>query len=80
MHYFLTEKREDFGEVEHYVKDHVSKDLGVPWHQIGVAEVKAWREKGFQPVRFEEWWKKPNAEERKRWMKMMEGASLRRNL
>ena len=66
--------------IEGYVKDHVSKDIGVPWHQIGPREVKLWREKGFKPVVFEEWWKVPNAEEDKRLTKMLCGASLRKDL
>ncbi|CAJ2502062.1 Uu.00g049150.m01.CDS01 [Anthostomella pinea] len=45
----------DMYDVKYYVKDHVSKDLGVPWHE-------------------------PNAEEKKRMLKMMGGASLRKDL
>ncbi|KAI0020428.1 hypothetical protein F4780DRAFT_779549 [Xylariomycetidae sp. FL0641] len=66
--------------LDHYVKDHVSKDLGVPWHQIGPKELKTWEEKGFSKQEFEKWWKKPNDEERKRMLKMLSGASLRKNL
>jgi hypothetical protein len=37
-----------------FVKDQVSKELGVPFHQIGVEQVRGWCEKGFEPVKFEE--------------------------
>ncbi|OAL03090.1 hypothetical protein IQ06DRAFT_375735 [Phaeosphaeriaceae sp. SRC1lsM3a] len=63
-----------------YLKDHVSKDLSLPFHQIKSEQVKSWRDKGFQPVRYEEWWKEPNAEEKKRMMKMYGGASMRKDL
>ena len=29
------------------LKEKVEKDIGVPWHRIGPAEVRQWREKGF---------------------------------
>ncbi|RYC54368.1 hypothetical protein CHU98_g11844, partial [Xylaria longipes] len=64
----------------HYVKDHISKDLGVPWHQIGPKHAREWLEKGFEKKRFSEWWREPNEEERKRMSKMMGGASLRKDL
>jgi hypothetical protein len=67
-------------QVKDYVKDHVSKDLDIPWHQIKPEQVKMWRDKGFQPVEYEEWWHEPTAEERKRNMKIMSGASLRKDL
>jgi hypothetical protein len=65
-------------KVKEYVKDHVSRDLGIPWHQITSDTVKMWRAKGFQPVKFEHWWKEPTAEENKRFLKMLSGASLRK--
>ncbi|KAH7385562.1 hypothetical protein DE146DRAFT_212228 [Phaeosphaeria sp. MPI-PUGE-AT-0046c] len=68
------------GSVKGYLKDHVSKDLNIPWHQVKPEHFKLWREKGFQPVVYEEWWKEPNAEEKKRMTKMMSGASLRKDL
>jgi hypothetical protein len=77
----LPKKRDDIPHsVKDYVKDQVSKDIDVPWHQIGPKHVKTWRDKGFKPVKFEDWWKKPTAEEGKRMMKMMGGASLRKDL
>ena len=66
--------------VKDYVKDQISKDPGIPWHQIGPKEVQLWRDKGFQPVALEEWWREPNDEEKKRRMKMMGGASLRKDM
>jgi hypothetical protein len=67
-------------EVEEVVKDQVSKDIGVPLHQIGPEQVKIWREKGFKPVKFEEWWTEPSAEDSKRTRKMMGGVSMRKHL
>ncbi|KAF2262275.1 hypothetical protein CC78DRAFT_606338 [Lojkania enalia] len=66
--------------VERYPKDQVSKDLGVPWCQIGPQHVNVWRERGFQLVDFRQWWKEPTEEEKKRSMKMLSGASLRKDL
>ncbi|TRX93446.1 hypothetical protein FHL15_005721 [Xylaria flabelliformis] len=63
-----------------YVKDHISKDLGVPWHQIGPKQAREWQEKGFEKKKFSEWWCEPNEEENKRMSKMMTGASLRKDL
>lgn len=63
-----------------YMKDHVSKDLGMPWHQINPEQVKLWRDKGFQPFRYDEWWKAPTEVEKMRMSKMMRGASLRKDL
>jgi hypothetical protein len=63
-----------------YVKDHVSKDLDIPWHQIKPKQVQLWRDKGYRPLKFEEWWKEPTVEEEKRMMKMMGRASMRKDL
>lgn len=65
--------------VINHVQDHVSKDLGIPFHQIDAAKVKEWREK-FEPLDYETWWKKPNEVEDKRMLKMIMGASLRKCL
>ncbi|KAI0856469.1 hypothetical protein F4860DRAFT_492803 [Xylaria cubensis] len=64
----------------HHVKDHISKDLGVPWHQIGPKQAREWQEKGFEKKTFSEWWREPNEEENKRMSKMTVGASLRKDL
>jgi hypothetical protein len=66
--------------VKDYVKDHVSKDLNIPWHQIRPEHVKSWKEKGSQPVKFADWWKEPTEVEKKRMLKMLSGASLRKDL
>jgi hypothetical protein len=56
------------------MKDQVSKDLGVLHHQVGPEHLKQWRERGFQPVQFAEWWKEPNEEER-RMMRRLSGSN-----
>ncbi|KAI0967047.1 hypothetical protein F4678DRAFT_257761 [Xylaria arbuscula] len=66
--------------VDSYVKDHISKDLGVPWHQIDGGRAREWLAKGFEKKKFSEWWREPNEEEKKRMMKMLSGASLRKDL
>ncbi|KAJ4420395.1 hypothetical protein N0V82_004384 [Gnomoniopsis sp. IMI 355080] len=58
------------------VKDTISKDLGVPWHKIGIAEVDCWHEKGFKKHKLEDWLNYSD-EDKKRNTKMMSGASLR---
>lgn len=58
------------------VKDTISKDLGVPWHQIGMAEVDCWQERGFEKHKLEDWLNYSD-EDKKRNMKMLTGASLR---
>ncbi|KAI0836907.1 hypothetical protein F5Y06DRAFT_96968 [Hypoxylon sp. FL0890] len=66
--------------VEHYLKDHVSKDLGVPWHQIGPVQLFEWEKKGFSKQKADEWWREPNEVERARQNKMLVGARLRKDL
>lgn len=63
-----------------YVRDRVSKDLGVPWHQIKPKQLESWRDLGFEPFRFETWWQEPNEEEQKREDKLTEGADFRKDL
>ncbi|KAK9781549.1 hypothetical protein SCAR479_01420 [Seiridium cardinale] len=67
-------------DVTNHMRDHVSKDLGIPWHQIGPEQLKIWREKGFEKVEADEWWRPPNDEERKRMLNMLSGGSMRKNL
>ncbi|KAM0820158.1 hypothetical protein AB5N19_05977 [Seiridium cardinale] len=67
-------------DVTNYMRDYVSKDLGIPWHQIGPEQLKIWREKGFEKVEADEWWRPPNDEERKRMLNMLSGGSMRKNL
>lgn len=62
------------------IKDQISKDLGVPWHQIGTRHAKMWRDRGFEPVSFETWYREPNEVEKQRMRNMLGGASLRKDL
>jgi hypothetical protein len=62
-----------------FVKDHVSKDLDIPWHQIGPEQVQIWKDKGFELVDFDNWWKEPNKEEKKRMSKMSMGSRVRKD-
>jgi hypothetical protein len=67
--------------VKKYVNDQVSKDLDIPYHQIGSEQVQTRRDKGFVPVNYHDWWKGPTEEEKKKMiMKMLSGASLRKDL
>lgn len=67
-------------DMEMYIKDHISKDLGVPWHQIHVEQAREWEKRGFPKVDPDVWWREPNAVEQKRMLKMLSGASLRKDL
>ncbi|PVH68753.1 hypothetical protein DL98DRAFT_662030 [Cadophora sp. DSE1049] len=58
-------------------KDRVSKDLSVPWHKITVEHFKEWEKKGFKKARRGEY-ENPSEEERKRMLRLMSGASLRK--
>lgn len=75
-------KRHDLnpGNVIVYMKDQVSKDLGVPWHQINLQRMKERKSKGFQRVKFDTWWKDPIKEEVKRMMNIMTGSNHRKDL
>ncbi|OTA96556.1 hypothetical protein M434DRAFT_27700 [Hypoxylon sp. CO27-5] len=66
--------------VEGYLKDHVSKDLGIPWHQIGPGQLVEWEKRGFPKQKAEEWWREPNEVEKARLLKMLSGGSLRKDL
>ncbi|KAJ4264326.1 hypothetical protein NW762_005522 [Fusarium torreyae] len=68
------------GFIEDQIKDQVSKDLGVPWHQIDSKQMKKWEERGFEKVKANEWWHRVNDVEKDRFMKMMGGAALRKDL
>lgn len=63
-----------------YLKDHVSKDLGLPWHQIGPKELRQWEKKGFEKQDYGTWWHEPNKEEQKRMGIMHGGCLLRKDL
>ncbi|KAI3579423.1 hypothetical protein IWW34DRAFT_820242 [Fusarium oxysporum f. sp. albedinis] len=53
------------------LKRAVSKDLGVPWHQIDPKQLKKWEDQGFAEVDADKWWHRPNQVERDRFMKML---------
>ncbi|KAI0121928.1 hypothetical protein F4814DRAFT_457796 [Daldinia grandis] len=63
-----------------YLQDHVSKDLGVPWHQIGSKQLVEWEKRGFPKQKASKWWREPNEMEELRMMKMSSGAGLRKDL
>ncbi|KAK7746808.1 hypothetical protein SLS53_001996 [Cytospora paraplurivora] len=58
-------------------RDTISKDLEIPWHKIGHEEVDLWEEKGFSKHKVEDWLTYSD-EDKKRYMKMLRGASLRK--
>lgn len=58
------------------IKDTISKDLGIPYHKIGHAEIDMWEQKGFQKHKVEDWMTY-SEEDKKRDLKMLTGASLR---
>jgi len=64
----------------HYMKDHVSKDLGIPIHQITPTHFRDWERLGFTKAKADLWWHEPNDVEKKRALKMLCGASLRKDL
>ncbi|KAI1654497.1 hypothetical protein F4813DRAFT_210290 [Daldinia decipiens] len=63
-----------------YLQDQVSKDLGVPWHQIGPEYLLEWEKRGFSKKKAEEWWREPNETERRRMSKMGTGSIFRKIL
>ncbi|KAI1264186.1 hypothetical protein F5Y18DRAFT_391205 [Xylariaceae sp. FL1019] len=63
-----------------HVKDRISKDLGIPFHQIGSQHAREWQHKGFEKRKFSEWWQPHTKEEWKRQMKMETGSRLRKDL
>ncbi|KAL9562556.1 hypothetical protein ACKAV7_013313 [Fusarium commune] len=76
--FFVDGKGPEGGEgstqVMDQIKDQVSKDLGVPWHQIDSKQLKKWEDQGFAKVDADEWWLRLNQVERDRFMKMLGGA------
>ncbi|EMT71528.1 hypothetical protein FOC4_g10010033 [Fusarium odoratissimum] len=73
------EGEEGSTQVMHQIKDQVSKDLGVPWHQIDPKQLKKLGDQGLAKVDADKWWHRPNQVERDRFMKMLGGASLRKD-
>jgi hypothetical protein len=43
------------GQFMDFLRDHVSKDLGDPWHQIDSKHVKECEKKGFEKINVDEW-------------------------
>ncbi|KAF3059612.1 hypothetical protein GL218_04832 [Daldinia childiae] len=66
--------------VVEYLQDHVSKDLDVPWHQIGPKHLVEWEKRGFPKQKAGKWWREPNEMEECRMMKMSTGADYRKDL
>lgn len=64
-------------QIMRQIQDQVSKDFGLPWHQIDPKQLKKWEDQGFAKVDADKWWYRLNQVERNRFMKMLEGASLR---
>ncbi|CAG8952491.1 hypothetical protein HYFRA_00001238 [Hymenoscyphus fraxineus] len=58
-------------------KDRVSKDLGIPYHKIGVPEFEKWDQMGFPKAKRGEY-ENPSEEERKRMSRLMSGSALRK--
>jgi hypothetical protein len=67
----------EYGGGKEYWKDRVSKDLNVPWHRVGVEHFNEWEKKGFKKARKGEY-ENPSEVERKRMLRLMSGASLRK--
>ncbi|KAI2780128.1 hypothetical protein F4815DRAFT_445678 [Daldinia loculata] len=66
--------------VTEYLQDHVSKDLGIPWHQIGPKHLVEWEKRGFPKQKARKWWQEPNEMEERRMMKMSSCAIYRKDL
>ncbi|KAF4990275.1 hypothetical protein FGRMN_8583 [Fusarium graminum] len=66
--------------VTSYIKDHISKDVRIPWHQIDAKKGKKWEKQSFEKIKASDWWREPNEEEQKRMDKMKEGCILRKFL
>lgn len=70
------EKARQSPVVEGLVMDTISKDLGVPRHKIGHAEIDMWEQRGFQKHKVEDWLTFSN-EDQKRHFKMLQGERMR---
>ena len=60
-----------------YWKDRVSKDLGVPWHRVGVEQFEEWARRGFKKAKRGEY-VSFSAEEKERMGRLHQGSSLRK--
>jgi hypothetical protein len=56
--------------------DRVARDLGIPFHEVGMEEYETWKQRGFkvEPGEFEN----PSEEELDRVMQLMIGSALRK--
>lgn len=64
---------------EEYWKDRVSKDLGVPWHKIGVEHFEEWEKLGFPKAKAGEYmYCNASKADKDRMMGLLTGASLRK--
>ena len=66
-----------FDTNEQYWRDRVSKDLDVPWHKVDSKSFEEWEKRGFEKQNADDW-REITAEDRKRMMRMLTGASLRK--
>ncbi|KAK7532630.1 hypothetical protein BKA81DRAFT_369240 [Phyllosticta paracitricarpa] len=62
-------------QVDHW-RDRVSKDLGVPWHTVGVEKFEEWDRKGFPKARKNEY-ERFEKEEEDRMMELLSGGTYR---
>ncbi|KAL1382630.1 hypothetical protein HDK64DRAFT_54007 [Phyllosticta capitalensis] len=62
-------------EANHW-RDRVSKDLGVPWHEVGVERFQEWDRKGFPKAKKDEY-KNFDQEESERMMSLLKGGRYR---
>lgn len=58
------------------LKDRVSKDLGIMWHEVGLSQVQEWERKGYTKAKNGEY-REFSEEYKQRMMDFMSGASLR---
>ncbi|KAF2665950.1 hypothetical protein BT63DRAFT_458315 [Microthyrium microscopicum] len=63
-----------------YLKDHVSKDMGAPFHQLDMAKLERWGKMGFKKPIASDWWREPNEEEEARRLRVesISGEALRK--
>lgn len=73
----VEKKRNTHFVFTHCIKDKISKDLGIPMHKIGMAELGLWEQRGFPKEKLADW-TVFTGEDKKRAMKMMSGSSLRK--
>jgi hypothetical protein len=72
------ENAKEGGCSKDHICDHVGKDLGISYMQIGLEQVQLWINREFKPFKYEECWKEPTEEDRRRWKKMTMDSELRK--